>query len=141
MSTEPDRLQRVLADEHAAVYVLGVLGAQTSQSAQPALYAAVSAAYAMHRARRDHLIATLADQGAAPTAAAAAYRVPADLSTPDQIAAAARAVEEGAATAYASLVGSSVGEIRAWAIRALTDAAVRSLGFGAVPSALPGVPH
>lgn len=140
MSTESDALQRVLADEHAAVYLLGALGAQTSQSRSPELYAAVSAAYATHRARRDHLIATLADQGATPTPAAPAYRAPADLGTPEAVMAAARAVEESAAAAYASLVGSTAGDVRAWAIRALTDAAVRSLGFGATPATLPGIP-
>lgn len=48
-----DALQTTLAAEHAAVHLYGVLGAQTSASATPDLFAAVSDAYAAHRGRRD----------------------------------------------------------------------------------------
>ena len=44
-----DALQRALAAEHAATYVYGAIGAATSVSATPDLFAAVSAAYAEHR--------------------------------------------------------------------------------------------
>ena len=70
-------LQAVLAAEHAAVYVYGVLGGQTSQSAQPALFAAVDDAYAAHRARRDRLTQQITDLGADPVAAARARACPA----------------------------------------------------------------
>ena len=64
-------LQRTLAAEHAAVHVYGVLGAQTSSSSTPALFAAVSSAYAEHRSRRDLLTRAVTDLGATPVAAAA----------------------------------------------------------------------
>ncbi len=76
-----DALQTALAAEHAAVYVCGALGAQTSQSAEPALFVAVSEAYAAHRAGRDQLVARVADLGAEPVAAEPAYELPADLGT------------------------------------------------------------
>ena len=43
-----DALQVTLGDEHAALYTYGVLGARTSQSATPALYDALTAAYRRH---------------------------------------------------------------------------------------------
>ena len=53
MTTELDALQATLAAEHAAVYVYGLLGSRTSQSAEPELYVALRAAYEAHRERRD----------------------------------------------------------------------------------------
>ncbi len=44
-----DALQTALAAEHAAVFVFGALGGQTSQSADPTLYAAVTDGYVTHR--------------------------------------------------------------------------------------------
>ena len=38
MTTEVDALQTTLAAEHAAVYVYGLLGSRTSQTAEPELY-------------------------------------------------------------------------------------------------------
>ena len=52
----------------------GALGAQTSRSAQPALFTAVASAYDVHRSRRDLLIREIAALGARPAAAAAPLR-------------------------------------------------------------------
>jgi hypothetical protein len=131
-------LQRTLAAEHAAVHVYGVLGAQTSRSATPALFAAVSAAYAEHRARRDLLTREVTDLGATPVAAAAAYALPERLGTPDAVNRAARGLEEGCAETYAFLVANSVGARRRWAVEALTNAAVRGLVFRGTPEMFPG---
>lgn len=136
--TETDALQDVLADEHAALYVYGVLGARTSQSATPELYAALRAAYDAHRTRRDDLTGSIAADGATPVAAATAYELPAGLDTADGVAAAALELERSCAAAYAGAVASTTSDRRAWAVTALNDAAVRELGFRGTPEMFPG---
>lgn len=136
--TEISALQTALAAEHAVVHVYGVLGGQTSQAAQPDLFAALQAAYALHRAHRDLLTAELRDLAAEPVPAEPAYEVPGDLTTPDAVRAHARELEAGCASTYVFVVGSTTGRLRRWAVGALTDAAVRGLGFGAEPQAFPG---
>jgi len=133
-----DALQTTLAAEHAAVYVYGVLGGQTSRASEPGLYAAVSAAYGEHRARRDLLTRSVADLGGTPVAAEASYALPAALGTAAAVSRAALAVEVSCASTYAFLVASTVGPRRRWAASALRDAAVRELGFGGAPAPLPG---
>ncbi|MDQ6524249.1 DUF4439 domain-containing protein [Nocardioides sp. LHD-245] len=132
-------LQTTLAAEHAAVFVYGALGAQTSESGSPDLYTALTAAYAVHRTRRDDLMARLHAADAEPVAAEPGYALPAELGTPGAVTARARELEEAAAATYAYLVASTVDDARAWAIQALLDAAVRGLGFGARPDRLPGL--
>jgi len=133
-----DALQTTLAGEHAAVWVYGVLGGQTSQSADPKLYDAVSAAYRIHRGRRDQLIRTVTDHGAEPVASEVGYQLPNDASTPARVTAAARITEQRCAATYADLVARTTGAQRGWAIRALTDAAVRQLRFRGSPETFPG---
>ncbi|GAA3665475.1 ferritin-like domain-containing protein [Nocardioides ginsengisoli] len=137
--TAVDALQLTLAAEHAAVFVYGALGAQTSQSRTPTLYASLTASYTLHRTRRDELIAMVRAAGAVPVAAEPGYELPADLSTPALVTTRARALEGSAAKTYAYLVASTADDTRAWAIAALLDAAVRELGFGASPDRLPGL--
>lgn len=139
--TDPssEALQVALAAEHAAVFVYAALGAQTSRSAEPTLYARVTRAYVAHRTRRDQLSALLVRAGSEPVAAEAGYALPADLGTARAVTARARALEEGAASTYAFLVASTTGETRAWAVRSLLDAAVRVLDFGGRPARLPGI--
>jgi hypothetical protein len=131
-------LQTTLAAEHAALYVLGVLGGQTSQSASPTLFATVTAAYADHRGRRDHLVRAVTDRGGSPVAAEVAYDVPADLGTPDAVTRRGLRLERDCAATYAFLVASSAGDLRAWALRALQATAVRQLAFGGAPEEFPG---
>ena len=136
--TTLEATQRTLAAEHAAVYVYGALGAQTSRSAAPGLFAAISTAYAVHRSRRDLLGRVVADLGATPVASAASYALPARLGDQQVITRTARELEEGCAATYAYLVANSVGPRRRWAVEALTDAAVRVLAFRGTPEMLPG---
>jgi hypothetical protein len=138
VDAEVDALQTTLAAEHAAVYVLGAVGGRTSRSAMPALYAAVSAAYAAHRARRDQLTGVITDLGATPVAAEPAYELPPRLETDDQLARAALDVERRCAATYAYLVAETVAERRRWAITALNEAAVRELAFRGTPETFPG---
>jgi hypothetical protein len=133
-----DALQTTLAGEHAAVYLYGVLGARTSASAEPALFAAVSDGYTAHRARRDQLRSFVYDAGATPVAAEPAYELPSPVRTPDQVTKAAREVEEACAATYAWLVANSVGPKRRWAVNALTNTAVRELTFRGSPEIFPG---
>lgn len=139
MTAPIDALQTALAAEHAAVFVYGALGGQTSQSGAPALYAAVTDAYVTHRARRDRLIAVVEAAGREPVAAEAGYELPADLSTATAVADRALALERSCAATYAFVIGSTRGADRKWAINALLDTAVRELQFGGKPERLPGL--
>jgi hypothetical protein len=132
-----DALQTTLAAEHAAVWVYGVLGGQTSSSDEPELYADVLAAYRLHRGRRDLLTGLIAKGGAEPVAAEVGYEL-GPVGSPALVEAAALAVEQRCAATYADLVGRTTGRRRAWAIRALTDAAVRQLRFRGSPETFPG---
>ncbi|TWH01616.1 uncharacterized protein DUF4439 [Nocardioides sp. J9] len=134
-----EALQTALAAEHAAVFVYGALGAQASRSAQPALFGRLTAAYRLHRTRRDELVSMIRDAGAEPVAAEPGYQLPRDLGTAAALEARARRLEQDAARTYAWVVASTTGEPRAWAVEALLDAAVRGLGFGAKPQSLPGL--
>ncbi|MFC7494856.1 MULTISPECIES: DUF4439 domain-containing protein [unclassified Nocardioides] len=136
--SEIDAKQTTLAAEHAAVFVLGTLGGRTSRSATPALYDAVSAAYAAHRARRDQLTAEIAEAGTDPVAAEPAYDVPPGADRADRIARVALDTERACATTYAWLVANSVDDTRRWAIRALNETAVRELAFRGTPEMFPG---
>jgi hypothetical protein len=136
--SDTDALQTTLAAEHAAVYAYGVLGGRTSRSATPQLFDAVSAAYAAHRARRDHLVRELTDDGAEPVAAEPAYEVPGRLETPQQVERAALDLERSCAATYAYLVANTVDARRRWAITALNETAVRELVFRGTPETFPG---
>jgi hypothetical protein len=131
-------LQATLAAEHAAVHVYGVLGGRVSTLSDPVLAERLRSAYEVHRARRDQLRSAIADLGKEPVAAAAGYRVDARSRDADRLLSVARTTEERCAAVYAELVAGSTGGRRRWAIEALTDAAVRALGFGGVARAFPG---
>ncbi|WP_166140374.1 ferritin-like domain-containing protein [Nocardioides ochotonae] len=137
--SELEALQVALAAEHAAVHVYGVLGAQTSRTAQPALSASLQDAYAQHRARRDRVIAAVHDLGGTPVGPEAAYDLPERLDDPVAVSRRARELEQAAAETYVFVVASTTGVRRARAIVDLTDAAVRALAFGASPETLPGI--
>jgi hypothetical protein len=134
-----DALQTALAAEHAAVFVYGALGGQTSQTDDPTLYAEITDAYVTHRDRRDQLIAMIVGQGREPVAAEPGYDLPADLSTAIAVADRALTLERSCASTYAFVVASTRGETREWAVTTLIDTAVRELGFGGKPERLPGL--
>jgi hypothetical protein len=136
--TTLEALQTTLAAEHAAVFVYGALGGRTSRSENPTLFAAVSSAYAAHRARRDQLTADIVEGGDQPVAAEAAYELPSPMVTPDQVTGAALDVERSCATTYAYLVANTAADQRRWAIAALNETAVRELTFRGTPETFPG---
>ncbi len=136
--TYVDALRTTLAGEHAALYVYGALGAQTSQSGAPTLFAALTDAYEVHRARRDRLVAILTDLGAAPVAAEPAYDLPADLGSADAVTDRALELERSCAATYAYLVANSPTEERRFAVNLLIQTAVRELAFRGTPETFPG---
>lgn len=136
--TTLDALQTALAAEHAALHLYGVLGAQTSRSETPALHAAVSDAYAVHRGRRDELTRLVRDEGGTPVASEPTYELPGPLGTAPRVTAAALDLERSCAETYAWLVANTAGPRRRWAVQALTDTAVRVLTFRGSPEIFPG---
>jgi hypothetical protein len=135
--------QATLAGEHAAVYLLGVFGAQASQSRQPALYARLLEAFRVHRKRRDQLTVQIAAAGAKPVAAEVSYDLPASMASGSgegapELNDAALQVERRIARTYGQLVESTAGAERRWALVALDDSAVRQLEFRGTPEMFPG---
>ncbi|MGI9155885.1 MAG: ferritin-like domain-containing protein [Marmoricola sp.] len=137
-TTGIDSLQATLAGEHAAVYVFGVLAAQTSQSAQPKLWGALDEAYLWHRAARDELVARITAAGRAPVAASVSYRLPNAVANAGQVTAAALLTEHRLTDVYGTLVAETAGGLRRWAIRSLDESAVRQLRFRGRPEIFPG---
>ncbi len=136
--TATDALQRTLKAEHAAVYVFGVLGAQTSEFEQRALFGSLLTAYRKHRTARDELVARIRELGAQPVAATPSYQLPNGVSTPAQVTRAALVTERRITQAYGTLVSQTVGADRSWAIEGLDESAVRQLQFRGGPEPFPG---
>lgn len=136
-----EALQTTLAAEHAAVFLYGVLGGQTSQSARPEQFELVSEGHDTHRRRRDDLVATVRALGAEPVAASAVYELPASIGTPAGVTAAAVELETRCCEVYAALVAETTGERRRWAVTALTQSAVVLTEWSAAPQAFPGAPE
>lgn len=133
-----DALQTTLADEHAALYAYGVLGARTSQSASPDLYAALVTAYRQHRSRRDRLRVMVVDAGGTPVPAEPLYPLPGALVQPGQLAATALTLEQSSSATMAAMVAQTSGELRAWALTEAIWSATWELEFGGLPQIWPG---
>ncbi len=131
-------LQDALAAEHAAVWLYGLLGGQTSGTSDPLLLTTIDGAYVAHRNRRDELESILRQRDVEPVAADAAYAAPADLSTPAAVEDEALRVERACAATYAWLVENSPSAERRWAVLALNETAVRELAFRGTPEMFPG---
>jgi hypothetical protein len=139
--TTLDALQETLADEHAALYAYGVLGARTSQGTTPELYDVLTTAYRRHRARRDQLRLMVEEAGGDPVAAAAAYDLEGRPVRVAQVAAAALDLEASSAEVLLALVARSSGAVRAWALTEATWSAVWQLELGGSPATWPGAPE
>lgn len=133
-----DALQSTLADEHAALYTYGVLGARTSQSSSPMLYAALTAAYRQHRARRDQLRVMIVEAGGVPIVAEPAYELEGRLLQPVGIANAALALEQDSSATLVALVAQTAGSVREWALTEAIWSSTWQLEFGGVPETWPG---
>ncbi|WP_300681304.1 DUF4439 domain-containing protein [Nocardioides sp.] len=133
-----DPRQEALAAEHAAVWTYAVLAARTSRSADAALLHRFKANYDAHEIARDTLLAALADVEGGPVVASPAYPLPARLSTPATLKAAAADVEKHCNEVYAWVVSRTTGAQRAAAITGLNRGAVRELGLRGTPEMFPG---
>ena len=139
--TPLEALQQTLAGEHAAVYVYRALAGRVSCSADPDLASGLAAAYALHRGRRDQLVTMVRAASGDPVAADVSYQLPNPSRTPAQLRSGALVTEQRCSDVYATMVGSTSRANRQWAIDALTDSAVRQLGFAGAPDSFPGVPE
>jgi hypothetical protein len=138
--TALDAVQQCLAAEHAAVYGYGVVGgvlADIGGAADLRTYA--QECYVAHRARRDALTELLTRSGQTPVAAHPAYRLPRPVVGRSGCTALARQIERRSAAVYAFAVSKTSDRSRAMAVDALTDCALREVGWGAEPRAFPGV--
>lgn len=136
-----DALQATLADEHAALYTYGVLGARTSQAATPGLYDALAAGYRRHRSRRDQLRLLVRKAGGEPVPAAAAYALDGPLLRAPQLERAALALETSSVETLTALVAQSTGDVREWALTEATWSAVWQLQLGGEAQVWPGAPE
>ncbi|MBF4160505.1 ferritin-like domain-containing protein [Nocardioides acrostichi] len=137
----PEALQDALAAEHAALYVVGVLGGRTSQSAAPVLFTRLTSAYDRHRDQRDRLVAELERLGVDPVGAEAAYVLPGGLGSAAGVETALGDLETRLCAAYAALVSASISTVRRWAGETLTACALAALDAGEDAEPLPGLPH
>lgn len=137
--TPVEAWQAALAAEHAAVHLLGSLGARTSESATPLLAQRLREAWTAHRERRDEVAALVRGLGEAPVGSAAAYDVP-STAGPQRVRDAAVAVEYACADTYGVVVASTTGAQRRRAARALTECAVAVLALDGDARPLPGLP-
>lgn len=132
-------MQTTLADEHAAVYLFGLLGARVSERKDASLFQSLTESFESHRRNRDDLSALIAGLGETPIAAAIAYDPPGPVNSPAEIKRAAGTLEKRMTLRYGSLVENTTREQRAWAITALQSSAIRELSYGQPPSDLPGM--
>ena len=136
-----DALQATLADEHAALYTYGVLGARTSQASSPTLFETLTSGYRRHRARRDQLQLMVHDAGGEPVAAEVAYDLDGSLLRPPQLERAAADLEAASVEGLLALVAQSTGSVREWALTEATWSAVWRLQLGQSAETWPGVPE
>jgi hypothetical protein len=132
-------LQKVLAAEHAAVHLYGLLGARASKSSQPVLFAQLNGAYDAHRAARDQLTLLVSARGTDPVASETDYAAPGPTTTAGQIETVARTIERRVTRTYGELVAHTAGSDRRWAIGALDAGALREIAFGGAPHDFPGL--
>ena len=118
--------------------MFGFLGAQSSESRQPALYRDLDEAYRRHRRRRDQLTAMISARGSVPTPAAVGYDLPKLTRTSAEITDAALLVERRIALTYGQLIENTADAERRWALVALDSSAVVQLEFRGTPEMFPG---
>lgn len=127
-------LQKCLALEHEAVSTYAFLGARSA-----AVAGGGHASYESHRVVRDTLIAMLMTSGSPAPGPRSDYALPVATGTA-QAKAAARSIETRCQAAYLALVGTSDGTDRQFAVAMLRQSALAGIGWGAGPSAFPGLP-
>lgn len=139
--TRTQALQDTLAAEHAAVFLLAAFGGALSAASSPVAHALVTTRHRVHRGRREFLVTTLRGLGETPVAAAPAYALPDDLESETAATTAAGRAETLCTQEYATLVASTTGDLRDWAVTALADSALSTVAWGLAPDPFPGAPE
>lgn len=121
MNRTVDALQGALAAEHAAIYGYGVAGARLAGEDRETARLVMNA----HRSRRDELAAHISARGARPVAAAAAYRLPVQVASPQTAARLAAVLEDRVLAAYLGLAGADEPELRRYAAVVMQETAGR----------------
>lgn len=132
--TPTEALQAWLALEHEAVWLHPVIGARFGDLLPPA-----TEAFETHRDTRDALLRRLRADGVEPVANRLTYPTP-SLTGRRRALRAARDLEARISAACLALAGVAEGDLRSYAIRGLTRAALAELAWGAEPKAFPGLP-
>lgn len=134
-------LYDAVATEHGVIYGYGLVSAHST----PDVNDVVAAAMRRHRELREEGIARLEARSVTPPLPAAGYQIPTAVDSPSAAATLAVRMEEDSAVAWrAVLEQSATAEDRAFAVTALTDAAVtaatwrRVLGIEPITVAFPG---
>lgn len=130
-------MQDMLAGEHAAVYAYGVIGGRLDYGTDYQELATEQ--YEAHRTRRDDLLGRIADAGAEPVGAEAAYELPVAVDSAADARRVGQQVEDRCSVLYAGVVAVADADARGFAVTALREAAVAGLRWGAPSTALPGV--
>jgi hypothetical protein len=130
-------LQAALAAEHAAVYGYGVAGARLRGDAQES----ARMLWVAHRAKRDRLADLIMARRAVPVAAAAAYRLPIQVTSPHTAGLLTATMEDRLAAAYLGLVGVDDPRLRALGAQSMQEAITRACRWRGSPprSAFPGL--
>lgn len=137
MTGEVEALQAALAAEHAVIWGYGVVGGKVAAALLPA----VREADAVHRTRRDAVVALVRGYGGDPVPTEPAYALPFAVTGPRPALRLALHLEEGAAAAWRYAVAATDAQaVRRTALTALTDAALRATGWRLrLPPATPTV--
>lgn len=140
-SSDDAALYDAIAVEYGVIYGYGHVSAHSV----PDLNNLVSTSIAEHRTRREAAIAIMKGDSVEPPAPAAGYSLPIPVDSPDDAAQLAVRMENDTAVAWrAVLEQSNDADERAFAVTALTEAAVRAarwnlvLGVFPVTDAFPG---
>ena len=119
--TEASALAELLSAEHQAIWAYGVIGAHLDEERRTTALAA----YDAHRLLRDSLLARMRSRGLPTPGPALAYEM--TVTTPGSAVQQAILLEDGLTARWHDLVASTENrDLRALAVRALSDAAVRA---------------
>jgi hypothetical protein len=129
-------LQSVLAAENAAVYGYGLAGAQLSGGQ----FSTAQQDWTVHRMACAALSAMITERGAAPGAAAVAYRPPFPVTSAGAAVSLAAMLEDGVVRAYLGLVALDDQALRTFGAERMQAGAIRAASWRGSTTAFPGLP-
>jgi hypothetical protein len=119
VAAPPDAYVALLAEEHAAIHLYGVLGPHLPDS----LREAARAAYDDHRRHRDALVQAIERDGGTPAPPRTSYALPSPVSAPGAARALATRIEDSLALRWHAAVGEVAARDRTTVAAALADEA------------------